>query len=188
MVGNLAKPFWGPEDDWCDFCKEERLTTERNLKNCRIVGPIFLSIGALLLSVSIAYSCVQKKKNAGEILSGTTTGQLGTTTQGGIGTATGSIQYPTNSYGFQQPYGQTPAYPPGAGPYPNNPPPPPGGYSPYPTGPAVYPPQTQHPYTSPQSGQGYSAYPTEMPPPPSYESTVGQSDTSPSAPPLEKVG
>ena len=48
MVGNLAKPFWGPEDELlCSFCKEERMATEQNLKNCRIVGPIFLAIGSV---------------------------------------------------------------------------------------------------------------------------------------------
>ena len=182
MVGHLAKPFWGPEDDWCDFCREERISTERNLKNCRIVGPIFLGIGALFLIASIFYCRVKRKDNAGEVLAGPTSGPVRSTSQGGTGTVTALAQYPPTSYGHQQPYGQTsPAYPPG--PYPNNP----AGYSPYPTGPA-YPPPAQFPDTSPHSGQGYQPYPSEMPPPPPYESTVGQNTSSPSAPPLEKVG
>ena len=44
IVGISAKRTWGPEDELrCSFCKEERMATEQNLKNCRIVGPIFLS-------------------------------------------------------------------------------------------------------------------------------------------------
>ena len=184
MVGHLAKPFWGPEDDWCDFCREDRLATERNLKNCRIVGPIFLAIGGVLLCASIFYCHVRRKNNQGQVLSGATTAQTGTSTQGATGTATASTHYPANTFGYQQPYGQTPAYPPG--PYPNNPPPPAAGsYSPYPAG-VVYPP-AQQPYPM-QGGQGYQPYPTEMPPPPSYESAVEQSVPSPSAPPEEKVG
>ena len=180
MVGNLAKPFWGPEDDWCDFCKEDRLETERNLKNCRIVGPIFLAIGVALLIATIVYSRIQRKNNAGQVISGPNTGQIGSTTQGGSGNVTTTTQYPS-PYGFQQPaYGQTPMYPPGS--YP--PPVPPAGHSTYPTAPA-YPSSTQYPFNSPYNIQ--APYPTEMPPPPSYEGTVGQSDTVPSAPPAEKV-
>ena len=184
MVGHLAKPFWGPEDDWCDFCREDRLAAERNLKNCRIVGPIFLGIGAVLFFVSIFYCRVKKKDTTGEVLAEPTSGQTGTTTQGPNGTVMASAQNPPGSYGYQQSYGQTPAYPPGTGPYPSSNPPPPTGYSPYPMG-TAYPPPTQYPYTSPQSGQGVQPYPAEMPPPPSYESTVGQNMSSPSAPPLE---
>ena len=76
MVGNFAKPFWGPEDDWCDLCKEGRLKTERNLKNCRIVGPIFLGIGGLSLIVTTAYICIQRKNNTGQVISGPNTAQI----------------------------------------------------------------------------------------------------------------
>lgn len=182
MVGHLAEPFWGPEDDWCDFCREDRLTTERNLKNCRTVGPIFLAIGGVLFCVSIYYCRVQNKRNAGQVITGAANTQMGSTSQAVTGTIPAS-HYPASTYGHQQPYGQMPAYQPGA--YPNNPPQPPAGsYPPYPTG-HVYPPQTQHPYP-PQSGQGYPPYQTDMAPPPSYESAMNQS-ASPSAPPLEKV-
>lgn len=179
MVGHLAKPFWGPEDDWCDFCREDRLATENNLKNCRTVGPIFLAIGGLLLLASIFYCRVKKKSNEGQVIMGTPSGQMGPTSQGGTGTTTASTHYPANTFGFQQPYGQTPVYPPGS--YPNNPPPPVGSYSPYPTGQGYHSPNIQHPYPPP-SGQEYQPYP----PPPSYDSAVDQS--APSAPPLEKVG
>ena len=182
MVGNFAKPFWGPEHDWCDFCKEDRLETERNLKNCRIVGPIFLAIGFILLIVTILYTRIQRKNNAGQVISRPNAGQIGSTpgstTQGGSGNVTTTTQYPS-PYGFQQPaYGQIPMYPPGS--YP----PPPAGYSTYPTGPA-YPSSTQYPFNSPHNIQ--APYPTEVPPPPSYESAVGQSNSAPSATPAEKV-
>lgn len=180
MVGHLAKPFWGPEDDWCSFCREERLATERNLKNCRIVGPIFLAIGALLLCVSIFYCHFKRKSNQGQVIAGPSNNQTGQTSQ----TGTASTHYPANTLGYQQPYGQMPAYPPG--PYPGNPPPPAAGsYFPYPTGPA-YPP-TQQPYPPPD-GHGYQPYSTELSPPPSYENAVNQSAPSPNAPPMEKVG
>ena len=175
MVGHLATPFCDR-----DSCKEDRLETERNLKNCRIVGPIFLPIGVVLLIATKVYSRIQRKNNAGQVISGPNTGQIGSTTQGGSGNVTTTTQYPS-PYGFQQPaYGQTPMYPPGS--YP--PPVPPAEYSTYPTGPA-YPSSTQYPFNSPYNVQ--APYPTEMPPPPSYEGTVGQSDTVPSAPPAEKV-
>ena len=181
MVGHFAEPFWGPEDDWCSFCREDRLKEERNLKNCRIVGPIFLAIGGVLLFALIFYCQVQRKKNQGQVISQATTGQTGATGQGGTDTATASSQYPANTFGYQP-------YPPG--PYPNNPPPPapgpgPGAYSPYPMG-QVYPPASQHPYPPPNS-QGAQPYQTDVPPPPSYESVIDQSTPSPSAPPLEKV-
>ena len=180
MVGHLATPFWGPEDDWCVSCREERLATERNLKNCRIVGPIFLGIGAVLLCVSIFYCHSKRNTNQGQVIAGASNIQTpGQTSQAG----TASTHYTPSAFGHQQPYGQTPAYPPG--PYPGNPPPPTAGsHPPYPTGQA-YPP-TQHPYPPP-GGHGYQPYPTEMPPPPSYDNAVNQS-TSPSAPPMEKVG
>ncbi|XP_022796371.1 vegetative cell wall protein gp1-like [Stylophora pistillata] len=184
MVGHLAKPFWGPEDDWCDFCREDRLEPERNLKNCRIVGPAFLAIGGVLLVISICYCQVQNKGNQGQVITGPPSTQTLSTSQAGPGAVTTSQYPPGNTFGPQQPYGQAYGYQPG--PYPNNPQPPAAGpYPQYPTGQA-YPPQTQHPYP-PQSGQGYSPYPTtDMPPPPSYESATNQSAT-PSAPPMEKV-
>lgn len=178
MVGNFEKPFWGPEDDWCSFCREGRLATEQRLKNCRIVGPIFLGIGGLFLLVSIYYCQVTKKDSAGQVVSGTSqTGYAGsTTTEGGNVTYTAPTQYP--------PHGQINPYPPGPG-YPSNNPSLPSGYYPWQTGP-VYPPPTQ--YTSPQTGQGYQQYPPDMPPPPSYQSAVDQHVAAPNAPSLEKTG
>lgn len=177
MVGNFEKPFWGPEDDWCSFCRENRLATEQRLKNCRIVGPIFLGIGGLLLLISIGYCQATKKDSTGQVVSATSqTGYAGSATQAGAVTYTAPTQHP--------PHGQMNPYPPGPG-YPSNNPSLSGGYYPWQTGP-VYPPPTQ--YTSPQTVQGYQQYPPEMPPPPSYQSAVGQQIATPNAPSLEKVG
>ena len=163
LVGNFAKPFWGPED-------------ERNLKNCRIVGPIFLGIGGLCLIVTIAYICIRRKNNTGQVITRPNTGQAaGSTTQGGSDNVTTTTQYPS-PYGFQQPaYGQPPQHPSGSGPYTSTP----AGY-------VSYPPSTQYPYNSSQSGP-QALSPTEINPPPSYESIVGQSNSAPSAPPETQV-
>ena len=178
MVANSEKSFLGPEDDWC--CKEERLKSERNIKNRQIIGQIILAISGLSLIITIAY--IQRKNNAGQSITRPNTGQAaGSTTQGGSGNVTATTQYPS-PYGFQQPaYGQTPEYPSGSGPYTSTP----AAYSSSPTGPA-YPPSTQYPYNSSQIvPQALS--PTEINPPPSYESIVGQSNSASSAPPETQV-
>ena len=178
MVANSEKSLLGPEDDWC--CKEERLKSERNIKNRQIIGQIILAISGLSLIITIAY--IQRKNNAGQGLTRPNTGQAaGSTTQGGSGNVTTTTQYPS-PYGFQQPaYGQTPEYPSGSGPYTSTP----AEYASFPTGPA-YPPSTQYPYNSSQNGP-QALSPTEMPPPPSYESIVGQSNSAPSALPETQV-
>ena len=175
MVGNLAKPFWGPEHDrFCDFCRRDRLQTERNLRNCRIVGPIFLSLGSILLSFAIYQCHVRRKANAGQVLqppSNVPSGNTFSTSQGTGGMGT-THEYPP-------PYGQTPAYG--------------GGYNaPYGTGP-IYPAPMQPPFQPQYPTGGYQQPPASkppsdvMPPPPSYENAVGMTPSSPSAPPLEKV-
>ena len=178
MVANSEKSFLDPEDDWC--CKEERLKSERNIKNRQIIGQIILAISGLSLIITIAY--IQRKNNAGQGITRPNTGQAaGSTTQGGSGNVTTTTQYPS-PYGFQQPaYGQTPEYPSGSGPYTSTP----AEYASFPTGPA-YPPSTQYPYNSSQNvPQALS--PTEINPPPSYESIVGQSNSASSAPPETQV-
>ena len=178
MVANSEKSFLGPEDDWC--CKEERLKSERNIKNRQIIGQIILAISGLSLIITIAY--IQRKNNAGQGITRPNTGQAaGSTTQEGSGNVTTTTQYPS-PYGFEQPaYGQTPECPSGSGPYTSTP----AEYSSFPTGPA-YPPSTQYPYNSSQIvPQALSA--TEINPPPSYESIVGQSNSASSAPPVTQV-
>ena len=178
MVANSEKSFLGPEDDWC--CKEERLKSERNIKNRQIIGQIILAISGLSLIITIAY--IQRKNNAGQGITRPNTGQAaGSTTQEGSGNVTTTTQHPS-PYGFEQPaYGQTPEYPSGSGPYTSTP----AAYSSFPTGPA-YPPSTQYPYNSSQSGP-QALSPTEINPPPSYESIVGQSNSASSAPPETQV-
>ena len=144
---------------------------ERSLT--RIVGPIFLGIGLVLLISTVEYTRTRpRNNNAGQGIAEPTS-QIGSTTQGELDNVTTTTQYPS-PHGFQQPYGQTPEYPWGTGPYP----PPPAGTLCHPTGPA-YPSSSRYPYNSSQNGQ--PAYPTEIPPPPSYESVVGQSDSAQSA-------
>ena len=143
MVGYFGGPSSEPEDDWCVSCRETRLATEKNLKTCRIVGPIVLSIGAVLLFVSIFYCRIKKKDTPGEVVPGPTSAHMGSATQGPTGTGSASSQNPWGSFAYEQPYGQTPAYPPSTGPCPSNPPPL-VGYSPYPVG-SAYPPPTQYP-------------------------------------------
>ena len=136
----------------------------------------------LCLIVTTAYICIQRKNNARQGITRPNTGQAaGSTTQGGSGNVTTTTQYPSPS-GFQQPaYGQTPEYPSESRPYTSTP----AEYSSFPTGPA-YPPSTQYPYNSSQNGP-QALSPTELPPPPSYESIVGQSNSAPSAPPDTQV-
>ena len=177
MFFNSSESGLSPESDWC--CKEQRLKSERNIKNRRMISKIILAIIGfinLCLIVTTAYICIQRKNNAGQGITRPNTGQAaGSTTQGGSGNVTTTTQYPS-PYGFEQPaYGQTPEYPSGSGPYTSTP----AGY-------ASYPPSTQYPYNSSQSGP-QSLSPTELPPPPSYESIVGQSNSAPSAPPETQV-
>ena len=177
MFFNSSESGLSPESDWC--CKEQRLKSERNIKNRRMISKIILAIIGfinLCLIVTTAYICIQRKKNARQVITRPNTGQAaGSATQGGSGNVTATTQYPS-PYGFQQPaYGQTPEYPSGSGPYTSTP----AGY-------ASYPPSTQYPYNSSQSGP-QALSPTELPPPPSYESIVGQSNSAPSAPPETQV-
>ena len=171
MVGHFKKPFY--KDDWSDFSQEYRLHTMRNLKNCRVVGPVFLAIGVVLLCASIFYYVfdfrVKRKRNQEQVIREATTRQMGTTSQGGTDTAT--VSTPANTFGYQQPYGQSLPNP--LGPCRNNPPPPSAGsYSSYPVGQIYLP--AHHPYP-PQDSQGAQQYQTDIPPPPSYESVVNQS-------------
>ena len=183
MHFNSQESGLSPESDWC--CKEERLKLERDIKNRRMIFQIILAIIGfinLCLIVTTAYICIQRKNNAGQVITTPNTGQAASsTTQGGSGNMTTTTQYPSPN-GFQQPeYGQTPEYPSGSGPYTSTP----AEYASFPMGPA-YPPSTQYPYNSSQNGP-HALSPTELPPPPSYESIVGQSNCAPTAPPETQV-
>ena len=78
IVGISAKRTWGPEDELrCSFCKEERMAREQNLKNCRIVGPIFLAMGFFLLSATIIVHTSKPKENPAErVIARSKTGQI----------------------------------------------------------------------------------------------------------------
>lgn len=144
---------------------------ERSLT--RIVGPIFLGIGVVLLISTVVYTRTRpRNNNAGQGMAEATS-QIGSTTQGRSDNVMTTTQLDPSPNGFKQSYGQTPEYPWGTGPYP----PLPAGTLCHPTGPA-YPSSNRYPYISSQNGQ--PANPTEIPPPPSYESVVGQSDSAPS--------
>ena len=115
MFFNSQESGLSPESDWC--CKEQRLKSERNIKNRRMISKIILAIIGfinLCLIVTTAYICIQRKNNARQGITRPNTGQAeGSTTQGGSGNVTTTTQYPS-PYGFQQPaYGQTPEYPSG---------------------------------------------------------------------------
>ena len=145
-----------------------------SIERSRIVGPIFLGIGVVLLISTVVYTRTRpRNNNAGQGIAEPTS-QIGSTTQGGSDNVMTTTQLDPSPNGFQQPYGQTPEYPWGTGPCP----PPPAGTLCNPTGPA-YPSSTRYPYNSSQNG--LPANPTEIPPPPSYESVVGQSDSAQSA-------
>lgn len=122
----------------------------------RIVGPIFLGIGVVLLISTVVYTRTrQRNNNAGQGIAEPTS-EIGSTTQGGSDNVTTTTQLDPSPNGFQlQPYGQTPKYPWGTGPYP----PPPAGTLCHPTGP-TYPSSSRYLYNSSQNGQ--PANPTEI--------------------------
>ena len=101
------------------------------------------------VSMLCCYSClifycrIKKNDTPGEVVPGPTFAHMGSATQGPTGTGSASSQNPWGSFAYEQPYGQTPAYPPSTGPFPSNPPPL-VGYSPYPVG-SAYPPPTKYP-------------------------------------------
>ena len=96
IVGISAKRSWGPEDELrSSFCKEERMATEQNLKNCRIVGPIFLAIGFFFLSATIIVLTSKPRENRAEYVIGRpNTGQIGSATHGGSDNVTTPSQHP----------------------------------------------------------------------------------------------
>ena len=170
MVGLFERPFWGPESDWCSFCKRDRLQTERNLANCRIVGPIFLVIGGILLIVSIIQCRKKSPENEGHVVTtqqpATTTTGYGVTTAnytGGHGIPPPGPPGPYSGFGTTQSYN----YPPGNQAYPAQP----MAYQPSNIGPG--------PYTPSATMHGFGNAPAE--PPPSYDS-VYPGDSKSAAP------
>ena len=182
IVGISAKRSWGPEDELrSSFCKEERMATEQNLKNCRIVGPIFLAIGFFFLSATIIVLTSKPRENRAEYVIGRpNTGQIGSATHGGSGNVTTTTQHPSRD-GIQQLYGHS-EYPSGSGSYPSQP----AGHVTYPKE-AAYPSSFRYSYNSSQNGRQAPCL-TATPPHPSFESFVGQRNVAASAPPPGDAG
>ena len=168
MVGLFAKPFWGPEDDWCSFCREERLTTERNLANCRIAGPIILVLGLILLLVSLRLNRRQRANNQNQNSSEMRTAGQADQPPPPQAAETGASNQMTGAFMHQPPPShytgsQMPGYTHPQPPYPTV----------MPTAP--YPPGVGEEFAYPPSAAQFSV-PTAVgsePPPPSYEAAVG---------------
>lgn len=171
IVGHTLKPFWSESHtSFCGVCEEDNRATRRNAANCRIVGPIFIAFGFLLMIFTIYF--FKKKRAEGTTSSGSSYAAppapaSTTLTYNQTGQSV-NVPYPGTG---QPPYPQTqPQYPPQS--YPTEPqpypsaPPYPMANQPYPTGPQQYPP-TQQPYPGAASNQG------DMPPPPSYNDALG---------------
>lgn len=173
IIGFTLKPFWDEShDSWCSFCKEDRLQTERDTANCRIAGPIILSMGILLIIFTCCY-VKNKKKNTAQ-----NDGNATTTTQGAIRVQynQASVSYgETTSTTIHPPPSSAPTYP-TSGPamttqqypspqYPPHQAPPQSPYPP-PLNPTAPYPQRQGPPYPPSSD-------TMMPPPPSYNDATG---------------
>ena len=166
VVGNVAPAsFWLLRG--CEICKEKNFQFQRQLKICRIIGPLAIIFGVLLPIVCILYRHVKKKIGDDEDINGlirqmllkclccmrTCTSELGDVPADPV---TGSN--PRNS--AQQPEGQC-LHPIGS----------------------AQPSPTQYRNASPQIGRSYQPKRAEFPPP-SYESVVNQNLALPSAPPL----
>jgi len=192
MYGLFAKPFWGENRSWCDFCMEERETTLRNTRNCRIAGPVLIGIGVLLIVIGAIIRKKTENNNLmsrGGVMTYNATGLLGgEPVQGGY-PATKITNYSTNTGGYPASAQQAPYPPQQQGRYPQQqqapyPPQQPAGRYPQPGAyqqqPGAYPSQPDAvPYNSQQPEK--SGYP---PPsdfgvaPPSYNEALA----TPSAP------
>lgn len=196
MYGLFATPFFD-EDDHCSFCQDSYRNDVNNIRNTKIVGPIFLVLGAVLISAGI---CLRKKALADHVRQGTNA--ISSTGAGVVGyAATGTTATVSN---YQQP-GQ-PAYPPPQSSYPptqSSYPPPQSSYPPpqpsYPPPQSSYPPPSQQvhltsnlqgnpgPNLNQQPG-GYPAPPPQglgggYPPPPAFYPQPNQQQFAPPAQP-----
>jgi len=163
IIGFTLKPFWDESHDWCSFCKEDRLQTERDTANCRIAGPIILGAGVLLTIFTCYY--IKKKKNTAQNDNNTTTTQGNITVQYNqpsvsYGNTTSTMVHPPpSSTSYPGPAMTTQQYPSSSYPPQQGPMQPPFPPQQNPTALYPYPPQ-QNPYI-PSSD-------STMPPPPSY--------------------
>ncbi|XP_031572296.1 vegetative cell wall protein gp1-like [Actinia tenebrosa] len=169
IVGHTLEPFW-PEShsSFCSFCEEDNNTTRRNAANCRIVGPIFITIGFLLLVFTVVYF---KKKNSEALAANGNSNYYGepAPTTLAYNQAGQSVNVPYPGTGHIQPSCPQPPYPPTQPQYPAS--------QPYPSGTPNYSTAPQPYPTAPQSGTPYPPYPEttqdNLPPPPAYDTVVG---------------
>jgi len=149
MYGYLHKPFWSnSSESWCDFCNDNIERDRQNIKNTRIVGPIFLCLGIVVTIVAVFYRRSQIKSHVNQ-------GINATASHGGAVVGYSSVG---ESAPGQPPYQQPPAYQPTNNTYP------PQQYPPqqYPPQQQTYPSQAQ-PYPAAQTQ--YPVGPTPYPPP-----------------------
>lgn len=185
VVGNVvSSEFWLLRG--CEICEEKNFQFQRQLKICRIVGPLVISFGVLLPIVCILYRHVKKKIGDDEDISDVIGQMLSkclscvprTTTD-----RTESVRNPPEPHSVEP--GDVPANP-VTGSYPRNSAQQPEGQCVHPIS-TAQPSLTQCQNASPQIRQCYQPYREELPPP-SYESVVNQNLALPNAPPLETSG
>ena len=170
VVGNVVPAFWVLRG--CEICEEKNFQFQRQLKICRIVGPLVISFGVLLPIVCILYRHVKKKIGddedirdlIGQMLSKCLFCVPRTTTY-----HTESVQNPPELRSIE--LGDVPANP-VTGSYPRNSAQQPEGQCLHPVS-TAQPSLTQYHNASPQIRQCYQPYREELPPP-SYESVVNQ--------------
>lgn len=157
VYGNAAKPFYSAShSSWCDDCKEDTDTTQRNIDNCKIAGPIFLALGFVLIVVGF---CTKKKFLNDQIMLGNqaiaSTGAhvVNYSSSGNV-----KINTPRNPYQQTQPQYPTQQYPP----------PPLQQQFPLPPH-QQYPPAPQQPYPPPPQGQYPPPPQRQYPPPPPHQ-------------------
>lgn len=165
VVGNVAPAsFWLLRG--CEICKEKNFQFQRQLKVCRIIGPLAISFGILLPIVCILYRHVKKKIGDDEDINGLIHQML--------------LKYLCCMRTCSSELGDVPADP-VTGSDPRNSAQQPEGQCLHPIG-SAQPSPTQYRNASPQLGQSYQPNRAELPPP-SYESVVNQNLALPSAPP-----
>ena len=164
VVGNVVPTsFWLLRG--CEICKEKNFQFQRQLKICRIVGPLAIIFGVLLPIFYILYRHVKKKISDDEDIN-----EL-------IGRMLSKYLCCTQTASFE--LGDILAGNPVTGSYQGNSARQPEGQCSHPIG-SAQPSLTQYRNASPQIGQCSQPYRAELPPP-SYESVVNQNLALPSS-------
>ena len=58
LYGNIHEPFWDVNDPDCPSCREKGEKEQRILDDCKIAGPVLLSIGLFVISFFLK-SCLK---------------------------------------------------------------------------------------------------------------------------------